>query len=184
MSSVFETGYVHDYESFQPTNSKSVATFDINCDTISQAENLQESSMQATSLPSISLLPEIPKNFKKVLQLRSPTTTEIRSLKIYTDIEIKRGKGQDQPYKIFWNERVRKMAKNRNISNKEIYRRTNEEWRLHRSKLLVNHAGKEDLLKDLVTPNNMKKNRRWTESKEDEGCNCAIQHFSRENSFS
>ena len=157
VSSVFETGDVHDYESFQPTNSKSVATFDINSDTISQAENLQESSMQATSLPSVSLLPETPKNFKKVLQLRSPTTTEIRSLKIYTDIEIKRGKGQDQAYKIFWNERVRKMAKNRNISNKEIYRRTNEEWRLHRSKLLVNHAGKEDLVKDLVTPNNMQK---------------------------
>jgi hypothetical protein len=145
VSSVSETGYV--YESFQSTNSKSVATSDINSDTISQAENLQESSKQATSLPSVSLLPEAP---KKVLQLRSPTTTEIRSLKIYTDIEIKQGKGQDQAYKIFWNERVRKMAKNRNISKKEIYKRTNEEWRLHRSKLLVkDHTGKEEL----VTPN-------------------------------
>lgn len=93
-----------------------------------------ESSMRKTTLPSSSLLLETP---KKVLQLRSPTTTEIRNLNIYTENEIKQGRGKDEAYKIFWNERVRKMAKNRNISKGEIYKRTNEELRLHRSKLLI-----------------------------------------------
>ena len=169
VSSVFETGYVHDYESFQPTNSKSVATFDINSDTISQAENLQESSMQATSLPSVSLLPETPKNFKKVLQLRSPTTTEIRSLKIYTDIEIKRGKGQDQAYKIFWNERVRKMAKRVETSSFEASGKPCRQGRPGQ--------GPGDTQQHA-------KNIRWPESEEDEGCNSAVQHFSLENRFS
>lgn len=93
-----------------------------------------ESSMQKTTLPSSSLVLETP---KKLLKLRSPTTTEIRNLKIYTENEIKQGRGKDEAYKIFWNERVRKMAKNRNISKGEIYKRINEEWRLHHSKLLI-----------------------------------------------
>ena len=56
-----------------------------------------QSTDYKTSLPATSL-PENPKN---VFQLRSPTTCEFRNLKIYTDAEIKKGRGQEQAYRTF-----------------------------------------------------------------------------------
>lgn len=112
---------------------------------------LQESTLTVTSLPTTSLFPENP---KKVFQLRSPTTTELRNLKIYTDAEIKKGRGQEPAYRLFWNEKVKQMAKNRKISNKEIYKRTNDEWRLHRSKLLVKDFKN---MEEIVTSTDMEK---------------------------
>ena len=107
-----------------------------------------QSTDYKTSLPAASL----PENPKKVFQLRSPTTCEFRNLKIYTDAEIKKGRGQEQAYRTFWNEKVKKMAKNRQISNKEIYKRANDEWRHHRSKVLVKDSiDMEEIVKSTYT---------------------------------
>ena len=105
--------------------------------TNSKDDSGKESMNILKSLPRASLLPETSRN---VLKLRSPTTTEVRNLKTYTDVEIKQGKGKYQEYKKFWNDRVRKMAKDRSLSKSKIYKRINEEWRLHRSKYLVNDS--------------------------------------------
>ena len=47
----------------------------------------------------------------KMLQLRSPTTAELRNLKIYTDKEVENGRGKEQLYRKFWNNKVQELSK-------------------------------------------------------------------------
>ena len=96
------------------------------------------SPKSTTSLPAICPSTEN----RKVLQLRSPTTAELRNLKKYTDDEIIKGKGKEQAYRAFWNKKVEELAKNRSLSKQEIYKRTNEQWRLHGTQLLLKDSEK------------------------------------------
>ena len=72
----------------------------------------------------------------KTIQLRSPTAVELRNLKIFTDKEIESGRGKEPLYRTFWNKKVQELSQNRKMSNKEIYKRVNESWQLHRSELM------------------------------------------------
>ena len=76
----------------------------------------------------------------KMLTLKSPTTADLRGLKIYTEDEIKKGKGSQAMYRQFWNKKIKEFAKNRALSNDEICKRVNEEWRFHKTTLLVKES--------------------------------------------
>jgi uncharacterized protein YoxC len=59
----------------------------------------------------------------KTIQLRSPTTVELRNLKNFTDKES--GRGKEPLYRTFWNKKVQELSKC-----------VNESWKLHRSELM------------------------------------------------
>ena len=71
-----------------------------------------------------------------VLQLRRLSDVELRNIKIYSNADIKKGKGSEKEYRRFWNEEVRKMAKDTSIGKKEMYKQVNERWKLKRCSLL------------------------------------------------
>lgn len=98
------------------------------------AYSVLEPFSPAEARPTQSMLPQ-PKP-TKMLKLQSPTTAEVRNLKMFTATEIENGRGKEPEYRKFWNKKVQDLSKNRNISNKEIYKRVNESWQLHRCKLL------------------------------------------------
>ena len=70
-----------------------------------------------------------------MLKLRSPSTAELQNLKIYTPSEIENGKGREPEYRRFWNDKVKNLAKEK-MCSKEICKRVNDLWNLHRCKLL------------------------------------------------
>jgi membrane-associated HD superfamily phosphohydrolase len=70
-----------------------------------------------------------------ILKLRSPSNGELQNLKIYSPAEIENGKEKEPEYRRFWNETVQKLAKGK-MANKDIYKRVNHLWKLHRCKLL------------------------------------------------
>jgi hypothetical protein len=69
-----------------------------------------------------------------VLQLRRLSDVELRNIKIYSNADIE--KGSEKEYRRFWNEEVRKMAKDTSIGKKEMYKQVNERWKLKRCSLL------------------------------------------------
>lgn len=92
-------------------------------------------SKHACSTSATQGTPEV-KTKENTLKLRSPSNVELRKLKIFSSADIENGRGSVQEYRRFWNKTVRVLAKNKKISNKEIYKCVNESWKLERCKLL------------------------------------------------
>ena len=73
----------------------------------------------------------------KMMALKSPSTAELRGLKIYTEDEIKIAKGSQKEYRRFWNKKIKELGKNNSLSNQKVCERVNEEWRFYKTTLLV-----------------------------------------------
>ena len=97
-----------------------------------------------------------------VLQLRRLSDVELRNIKIYSNADIEKGKGSEKEYRRFWNEEVRKMAKDTSIGKKEMYKQVNECWKLKRCSLLEAEAPK--TMKKATISKNIERVREATES--------------------
>ena len=69
--------------------------------------------------------------------LRSPTSWQIRGVKIYTTEEIERTKGLEKKRRLFWNTEAKKLCKETKKSKGDIAKAIDLAWRQHQSSLLL-----------------------------------------------
>ena len=69
--------------------------------------------------------------------LRSPTSWQIRGVKIYTTEEIERTKGLEKNRCLFWNTEAKKLCKETKKSKGNIAKAIDLAWRQHQSSLLL-----------------------------------------------
>ena len=97
--------------------------------------------------------------------LRSPTSWEIRGVKIYTQYEIGKAKGMEKKRREFWNKEAKRLCQETKMSRNDVCKEINVAWRKHQATLLLEE---ESLLEGLQndseavdfnkcsTPNNCK----------------------------
>jgi hypothetical protein len=76
--------------------------------------------------------------------LRSPSSWEVRGIKIYTSHEIESAKGIEKQRRIFWNDMAKKLCKETKKSKQVIAQIINESWRSEQTSLLITKS--KDLL--------------------------------------
>ena len=76
--------------------------------------------------------------------LRSPSSWEVRGVKIYTSQEIESAKGMEKQRRIFWNDMAKKLCKETKNSKQVIAQIINESWRKEQTGLLITKS--KDLL--------------------------------------
>lgn len=69
--------------------------------------------------------------------LRSPTSWEIRGVKVYTEEEIARAKGMERKRRLFWNAEAKKLCKDTTKPKGQITKTIDVAWRKHQSTLLL-----------------------------------------------
>ena len=69
--------------------------------------------------------------------LRSPTSWEMRGVKIYTQREIEKAKGMEKKRREFWNKEAKRLCRETKKSKNDIMKELNIAWRKHRSTLLL-----------------------------------------------
>jgi hypothetical protein len=118
-------------------------------------ENFAVSSTLDSEVTSTTDSTEIPK-------LRRLSDVELRNLKVYSNAEIEKGKGNEKEYRCFWNEQVKKLAKDRSISKSEIYKQINELWKIEHCCLLENESKKvQELEESIKSAEGMTSNPDW-----------------------
>lgn len=69
--------------------------------------------------------------------LRSPSSWELRGVKIYSLEEIEVAKGIEKKRRVFWNDMAKKMCKETTKPKQIIGKTINDEWRKHQANLLL-----------------------------------------------
>ena len=69
--------------------------------------------------------------------LRSPTSWEIRGVKIYTQVEIEKAKGMEKKRREFWNKEAKRICRQTKKSKNEVAKEVNIAWRKHQGTLLL-----------------------------------------------
>ncbi len=88
-----------------------VITFDKSSDSRDSKPDIQDTEILQESAATSSRAPPRVSKPISMLSLRSPTSAELRGLKIFTEDEIKKGKGSQQTYREFWNKKIKEHAK-------------------------------------------------------------------------
>jgi hypothetical protein len=100
-------------------------------DHTSKNESVSESSMSTGGV-----------SFQKAVStstyfLRSPTSWEIRGVKVYTEAEITKAKGMGKKGRLFWNDEAKKLCKDTTKSKGQVAKSIDIAWREHQSTLLL-----------------------------------------------
>ena len=69
--------------------------------------------------------------------LRSPTSWEIRGVKIYTQIEVEKAKGMEKKRREFWNNEVKRLCRETKKSKNDVMKEVNIAWRKYQGTLLL-----------------------------------------------
>ena len=83
--------------------------------------------------------------------LRSPTSWEVRGVKIYTQNDVQKAKGMEKKRREFWNKEVKRLCRETNKSKNNIMKEVNIAWRQYHGTLLLEE---ENLLQKLQVDNN------------------------------
>ena len=85
----------------------------------------------------MSELPESTRVASSLNFLRSPTSWEIRGVKVYTEEEIAKAKGMEKKRQLYWNDQAKKLCKDTTKSKGQIAKSIDMAWRQHQSTLLL-----------------------------------------------
>lgn len=96
-----------------------------------KSESVSESSMSTVGA-----------SFQKAVStstcfLRSPTSWEIRGVKVYTEAEIAKAKGMEKKRRLFWNDEAKKLCKDTTKSKGQVAKSIDIAWRERQSTLLL-----------------------------------------------
>lgn len=84
--------------------------------------------------------------------LRSPSSWEVRGVKIYSLEEVEAAKGMEKKRRVFWNNMAKKLCKETTKPKQIIGKTINEEWRKEQGNLLL---AEQDLLLATETETNV-----------------------------
>lgn len=118
-------------------------------DSINKNEPLKTTGFDCTSTvaSAITPIPKTPKteennpcsSTSKVTGsfLRSPTSWEVRGVKIYTQNDIQKAKGMEKKRREFWNKEVKRLSRETKKSKNNIVKEVNIALRQHQGTLLL-----------------------------------------------